>query len=86
MTGQPGRSGGAQPGAGRIPAGGKIRALIREAASTLSGNGNYLYDLARRDSLDELRLDECAAAAARDGMRAARRLRKAARLAQDQAR
>ena len=80
MTGKPGRSGGYRPGAGRPPADGQVKALIREAAGILAGNGSDLYDLVRRDSVDRMLLEGYAVGVARDAMRASRRLQKAARL------
>lgn len=75
--------GGRRAGAGRPPAGGEIRALIREAAGILSHDAMLLHQIAAAAGLDHEHTPEAlelvAKATARDGMLASRRIAKAAR-------
>lgn len=74
--------GGKRPGAGRPPAGGEVRSLIREAAGILAADLAALHRIARGEMAHEEAsevLESLAKIVAAGGMMASRRLLAAAR-------
>lgn len=76
--------GGFRKGAGRRPIGGDSRRLLDEAHGILRSLEVSIAQLAMRGELDAARIEGAGIETARTGMRASRRLLKAARLLSSQ--